>query len=368
MDRRCLNLANPTIKLLKIVGSPFAPEQKQDLPKNKEEALELYNHAIKNKIGLLYLDTLQKRGKIHDLGLEAEYKKELEKHNEQLITMTRASKLLNSLSCDYAIFKSIMPFPAVPNDVDIVYFNSYEELNSIVKKFLSSGYKEVVPKGYPYRKNLKFKLHDSRICGHVDPDANDVYDLDLYYAILVSYIAYLNRVNFRKYITKTRIKGEEVKVLSPEADLVTVIAHSVIVEQLFTLLSYYATLYYLSRISIDDFILITKENHVASPIKAHFSLVAELHRLSNGFIPEKIKEVLTELGSENREKMLLAKNNFKMPHKYSSITIIKALLEKMKEKEFRRSVVKQIMYTLKDPKLAGWVVYHIVRRRRRETY
>ncbi len=49
------------MKLLRTIGSPFTPEQKQALPENRSEAQELYVYATKNKIGLLYLEALKNK-------------------------------------------------------------------------------------------------------------------------------------------------------------------------------------------------------------------------------------------------------------------------------------------------------------------
>ncbi|MCK4736572.1 MAG: hypothetical protein KAT65_29230, partial [Methanophagales archaeon] len=178
----------------------------------------------------------------------------------------------------------------------------------------------------------------------------------------------LDEVNFRKYVTKTKILNNEIKVLSSEADLVAIIVHSIIPEQLLTLFSYYATLYHLTKISIDDFISIIRENNVTSPVKAHFSLVAELHQAAHGFVLEEIGDVLVELGDDVKERKKLIKNDFKMPHRYSLPVIIRTLLEKTKEDKFRRSAVKQTVNMLSNPKLAKRVISEVILRRRRETY
>ena len=47
--------------------------------------------------------------------------------------------------------------------------------------------------------------------------------------------------------------------------------------------------------------------------------------------------------------------------------MIRALLEKAKEKEFRRSVVVQVINML-NLKFAKYVIGDVVKRRRRETY
>ena len=358
---------NPTLKLLKIVGSPFASRQKRYLPESRSEALELHTYATKNKIGLLYLEALKEQGKLEEFELKRRYEEEKKKHDEQLITASRISKLFNSFGVNYAIFKSIMPFPAVPNDVDIIHLGSDKEYKKAVEIMLRSGYTEV--KG-PVDEGSQLMFHDARD-GILEPHPHekDVYDIDLYQKIAASYVLYLDKRKFEKTVTEMDIMGAKIKVLRQEAELVAIIIHSIIPEQLLTGLAYYATLHHLidESFNLNDFIHITKENNVTFSVKAHCSLVAELHRAAYGFVPEKVEEILIKLGDEQKERKILAKNDFQMPHKYSLSAVLRILLEKMRERGFRRSVLKQMVFML-NPRLAKWVIWNVIWRRRRETY
>lgn len=356
---------NSTLKLLRTIGSPFASDK--EMPENRDESLELYDYATKNKIGLLYLETLKEQGKLSEFGLVPEYDRELKKHNEQLITTIRVSKLLNSIDCNYAIFKSIMPFPAVPNDVDMVHFGSDAEFERIAKVMLQSDYTEVCV-GVD---SSQREFHDTRVCEHLDLNKKDVYDIDIYQEIAASYIIYLDKNKIREHITKIDVEGNLIKVLNPEAELVAIIIHSIIPEMLCTLLVYYATLHYLARMNLENInrlIDIAWKNNVTFPVKAHYSLVATLHQAAHGFVPEKVEEVLSKLGNETFERKNLLKNDFKTPHRYGESTIIRTLLEKAKENKFRRSAIKQTLNMLLNPKLAKWVIWNVIWRRRRETY
>lgn len=84
-----LNLDINTIQLLVIIGSPFIPDSYCELPKNKNEAIELYNYALKNKIGLIYLNRLKDKNKLDDFGLELKYEEEQSRYNKQSITLER---------------------------------------------------------------------------------------------------------------------------------------------------------------------------------------------------------------------------------------------------------------------------------------
>lgn len=368
MNRKQMNSANLTIRLLRTVGSPFILDH--ELPENKDDALELYNYATKNKIGLAYLEALEEQGKFEEFGLEVKYQAEQKTHNEQLITASRISELFNSSGVNYAIFKSIMPFPATPNDVDIIHFGSDEEYKKVAEIMLRSNYIEYIEvKGLADAEQRMF--HDARVCRHPNTPKKDIYDIDLYQKIAASHVIYLEKKRFEKYVMEMNIEGNnKIKVLRPEAELVAIIIHSIIPEMLCTLFVYYATLHHLERMNseeINRFVYIAKENKVTFPVRTLCSLVGELHQVAHGFVPDKIEKVLAEVGDEKSERKILLKNNFLMPHRYSWSTILRTFFEKGKEKEFRKSSVKQTIYML-NPKLFRWVVTNVILRRKRETY
>ena len=353
------------IKLLRVIGSPFASEQ--ELLTNKDEALELYDYAIKNKIALLYLEALKNQGKLEEFQLKSVYGEEWKKHNEQLMTASRVSELFNSSGVSYAIFKSIMPFLATPNDVDILHFGSDSEYKKAVEIMLQSSYIEV--KGSADSSQHMF--HDARD-GELNPHPpeKDIYDVDLYQKVAASYLIYLDKVKLAKNVTEINMAGSRLRLLKPGAELVAIITHSIIPEQLFTLFTYYATLHHLSTMNseeVTEFVNLAKENNVTFPIKAHCSLVADLHQAAHGFIPEKVQDILDEVGTDVSEVRHLRNSNFKTPHHYSWSTIIRTLLEKAKEDEFRKSLFIQAFHML-NPRLAKWVVSEIIWRHRRETY
>lgn len=356
---------NITLKLLRIIGSPFCDEKELQLPKNKNEALELYNYASINKIGLLFLEALKDVDKLESFALRSKWEKERKKHDEQKITAVRIADILNSLDAEYVIFKSILPFPATPNDVDILFLDSDDKYWKVVELLPRVGYKRIEEVPSP----SEVMFHDTRVCEHTDIRKKDVYDVDLYREAGASHIIYLDKRKLRKYQTEIELLGKKVKVLKPEAELVAIITHSIIPEQLFTLLAYYATLHYLANknFNVDKFICIARENSVTFPVRVHCSLSAILHKMAHGFIPEEINEILYELGIDKREVKYFMSNNLKMSHRYSIYALIRTIIEKSKENKFRKSLVKQMIF-MSNPKLAKWVIKEMILRRRRETY
>ena len=286
---------NPTLRLLRIIGSPFVSEQKAGI--DKAEALILYNYARKNKIELLYLEALKNGGKLEECQLGGAYEEAVKKHNQQLMTARRVSSVLNSSGISYAIFKSIMPFPATPNDVDMLCFGSKSEYQKAIDIMLRSNYLAVDGKADAQQS----MFHDLRDSYHPNPHPadTDVYDVDLYYKASASYLIYLDKLKLAKHVTEVKMSGDSIKTLKPTADLVAIITHSIIPEQLFTLFAYYATLYHLSGISeleITEFLKLSEENHVIIPVRAHCSLMGELHRAAHEIVPDKLQEILNKLG------------------------------------------------------------------------
>jgi len=352
---------NPTLKLLQIIGSPFASVESVKI-ESRNEALELYKHAKRNKIGLLYLEALKNHDVLEKFRLLSEWQKENARYNEQLTTVARFATVLNSLNVEYAVFKSVMPFKIVPNDVDVLFFGSDEEYYRLIEMLPNFGYEKIVDVPSP----AEVMLHDLRSQPHENPKEKDVFDVDLYREAGASYIVYLDKRKLRKYVTEVDVFGETVKVLRPEADLIALYTHAIIPEFIFTLSLYYISLCYLSKMMKSDLkklLDISKENHVIFPLKYHCSLIAGLHDLVHGFVPDIIVELLDVL---NMDKANL-NSKFVAPFHYSWSVVFKTFAEKSKEHRFLKSVLRQGVSMLR-PKYFMWVGKVILERRRRKTY
>lgn len=352
---------NLTIKLLRTIGSPFA--ERFESPQDPSEALQLYNHALKNKIGLLYLEGLKEQGRLGEL--ESEYGEQCKKRSKILLTLARAAKLLDSAGIEYVIFKSNMPYPAITNDVDILLLGSDAELGRAAQVMLQSGYKQIGDEA-----PLEVMFHDSRDVPHADPREKDIYDVDLYKEVGATHIIYMDKRKLSEYTIQAKLLDEEVKILISEAELATMLIHSVFPEQIYTLMLYYAILYYVTAMSVEEterFIDLIKGNHIAVAARSSIGITAELHEAAHGFIPEEIQEILIKLGAGTSEASRPKKSNFETPHKYGMLTVIAALLEKMRERRARNSIIKQMLHML-NPWYAKYVVSVVIDRRKRETY
>ena len=122
MNKESTILSNQTLKLLRTVGSPFLSTT--EISKEGNESLELYNHAVKNKIPLLYLDTLKQQTNLNEL--KSQYEEEHARYLKFLDGVARVSEVLNVADIEYAIFKTIKPFPTVHGDADIIILGDDE--------------------------------------------------------------------------------------------------------------------------------------------------------------------------------------------------------------------------------------------------
>lgn len=342
-----------TINLLKTIGSPFISETKP--PEDKREALELYRCAVKNRMPLLYLTALEKWEKLDNL--KKTYYDMREKFGKTYDAISRVSNVLRKADITHTIFKTIKPYPETTVDIDILILNSDEEYKRAIKALIEAEYKRLG--SGPHSTTVK----DPRI---------DI-GIDLYQEVAVSQVIYLDKAKIGSYITEKPIPphGEPARTLSPQADLIAIIAHSAIKEHMYTLSEYYSTLHYLAEMDSKEVLSFTnliRENAVTRATKTHISLTAMLHKAAHGETPRNVKRILAHLETDSIETRRLTKNKFQTPHKYQILTIAKALLEKAKQDETTRKSIAQQMTSMMKPRFAEDVIKKIVEHRLRETY
>jgi len=348
---------NLTIKLLNMLGSPFSDES-TFVPQNEKELFDLYKFAIKNKLDMFYLEHFRQHEYNDFFKLKYDFRRNDRKNI--LTTAHRICKFLNELGIEYAVIKSLLPFPYIPNDIDIIIFNDENKFRELLYKIKEGehGFKYELIGEAP----LEVMIHDNRDCKHENPKEKDVYDVDLYKELGASHIIYIDKNKIKEYVTETYICNEKIKILKPEAELAVLLVHSVYPEMIFTLHLYYATLFYLSGMSsreITEFVKIIDNNKINNAVKYSLSVVAYLHNLAHGFIPDKINKIVPEL--------VTFQETLQMPYKYEIPMVISTISEKMKERKAAISMLRQFMYSL-NPKNMIYLSKVIIERRRRDTY
>jgi hypothetical protein len=351
INKRYTSNSNLTFKLLKLIGSPFIIQEYAE-PLRRKEVKNLFYHAIKNRITLLYLETLGRHNKLYDL--ENIYHKNDARCFKIYDAMAQISEFLNDLYIEHAIFKSIKPFPDASVDIDTIIFDS-EQYSFVIKQFIKAGYSLL---GYGPQ-SVTFFDEEAKV------------GIDLYREIAVSWVIYLDKKKLRKNITlKTLPNKKRAYTLEIQADLLSMIAHSVMKEQFFSLAEYYTFLIWLNEMNkknIDTFKRLTISNNLCIPTKSFITIAAAIHNEIFDKIPSKMSLLLRDLGIENVEVNRLGQNSFQTPYKYHSLTVSRSLLNKIREKKFKESFALQI-YKMMNPYFTNTILSGIIDHVIRETY
>lgn len=339
---------NLTLQLLRIISSPFVKET--EIPAADVKLFKLHRYSIKNRFPLPYLEALKKS---HKLGaLESVYGKENTRYLKTLDSIARASRLLSQKDIEHATYKTVRPYKSTTVDIDILIFEDKNNYIKSIRTMQKAGYELIV---YGPRSTTLW-------------DQENNIGVDLYEQVAVSFITYMDKEKISDYITTAKLpNGEYVKILKPEADLAAIIAHSVIKEQMYTLAEYYTFIHYLKQMNIQSFLQIVKQSNITSATRTHAAITALLHQAAHKTIPNKLQQIVNQLGKETFETTLLIKNDFKTPHKYHPITIARSLLEISKGEKSRNSMAMQILHML-NPNFTKKVLEASIRHITRETY
>lgn len=312
---------------------------------------ELYHYATKNRMPLLYLEALKRCKQLFSLA--EEYNRLSAKYIKVINAISKVSRVLERANVDYAFFKTIRPYREVTVDIDILV--------------LGLGYRQAVKAmrhaSYP------FLGAGSLSATFYDIDAN--VNVDIYSEVGVSRLVYLDKVKLGRFIVDRKLpNGEVVSSLSQVADLICIIAHSVVKEQMYVLSEYYTTLYYLfemNNANLSEFLRLTEECHSRSLVSTHLSVTALVHYFVHGFLPNKLAKLIDEFGLNNREILRVKKNCFLIPHKYHPFTFVEALVEKLGEQKARKSLACQVLNML-NLRFASSVFGEIFQHAVRESY
>lgn len=341
-------MSSLTCQLLKVIGSPYA-NTTPDL--DTQHLLKLYNYAVKNRIPLLYLKSLRKYDKLG--ALQKEYNELIDKYANVQEAFYKVSCILDKADVNYTFFKSIRPYQEVTVDIDILIFGpKYKEVIRVLRSanytFLGRG---------PL--STTFRDSDARI------------NLDIYNDVGVSNIIYLDKDKLGQFVGDRNLSNSLIaRSLDPEADLLAVIAHSVIKEHMYVLSEYYTTLHYLEAMThkaLCSFVSLADKCRMRLAVKTHLGITALLHYCAHSIVPECIVELIKILDANHLELSLVAKMGFYMPHKYHPITITKALIDKFGEKKARVSFGLQTLNML-NPKFTSSFVKMALHNIFRETY
>jgi len=327
-------------KLIKLIGTPFIESLKQDI--SDQELLDLYDFAFENRVALLYLTLYRKNDWSHSL--EEKYRKLKDREEKTLDVIARLALKLNEFNKDnYIIFKSIKPYPATPNDTDVIWLGNREAYKKANQYLLANGY--VFHEWAPLQKTY-FDEKGKNSIGK--GKKGGIYYIDFYEEISTDYFAYLNKNILKNYIIRKKINNVEINLLKPEIELAIIMFHNVFPERTFQLEHFFLPLYYFSKNNFDLNLFITfiKTQHFEYAIKSNLTIIGELHQKHFGFLPYHLVELIKEFGINKYEKNKLVFNDYKLPHMFSPKTFWITFLYKLKDPYSRKSLSVQLLKML----------------------
>ncbi|RLF18373.1 MAG: hypothetical protein DRZ82_08335 [Thermoprotei archaeon] len=305
------------LKLLKIIGSPFV-ESTESIRTSFSH--DLYRIALTNKIPLSYLSHVQGK-KARSL-----YRYHARRLEVLMNVLCDVCKTLEEHSLSYIVFKTLRPFREEVADIDALIpdGDDFEDAISILS---SRGY--VIMERGLYCTTL------------MDPRYRFTTEImiDIYKEVSAGPLIYLDKNLLLGCIEYLNVNGYGVRVFKPEAELLTLMAHSLLKEGKITLADYLSTLHYLCQMdnhAIDRFIGLAKRMRTTYGVRYFLTLVAYLHKVAHGFIPDKVIEVLRPLGGPISVSGSLLYRE--LPYCYDDRVLVKVYLEKLGDPLFRRSL------------------------------
>jgi hypothetical protein len=327
-------------RLIRIIGSPFVKKSLQHF--TDDEILGVYDAAFSNRMALLYLSTLRYRGWATQL--EQKYQDLVKRELMTSSVIVKLAHVLNAFDAQqYVVYKSIKPYPATPNDTDILWMGDKESYERMYKHLLDAGYSfhEWAPQ--------QRTVYDPRGAGKIGKGKKGgTYYIDLYEEVSTDYYAYLNKNSLREFIRTESIDGEPVNLLRPEPELAIVMFHSVFPERTFQLEHFYFPLYTLADPSfdLDLFIGFCQANKLSYAVSTHISMVAALHEKHFGIVPDAIRMLCSKLGENKRETERFFLRGERIPYLFSARTFWVTFAEKTKEWYSLRSLIVQLLKML----------------------
>lgn len=318
----------------------------------------LFNLALKNKIPLPYLDVVRKLGKPE---YEQLYTQFIEKEKTQLCQIRDLAELLSGQNISYVVFKTLKPFPYVASDVDLLFFNNNSSTKAL-NLFLKKGYQQL--DSIPPNLTVFNSERSTKV--------------DLYGEVTVSRIAYLDKRKLHKYITETTVFDTKVPVLTPEVELLSVIAHSFYKEQLYTLSDFYTIVANVDKFTVQQeitFVESAREQHVEYACILTLELTSLLYSFFFNKKLQKIEKILSELDYGKfvtqaiRRVLNQILKTFKLPYKYDYVTVFVGFIEKiLKDENAKRCLPFQMRDSFSNPRFSARFIEEIANHILRETY
>jgi hypothetical protein len=283
--------------------------------------IELMDLASLNKIELLYAQ-LMRSEKEDSL---------IKKYDDTIKTLIEISDGFNDNGLNYAVFKTIKPFPYTPSDIDIlITYNDLEQAKTILSH---RGYNSIAKDVF---------------CTTMYKDMN----IDLYLEPSVANLPYLRSRILMQEKRTAKLDQLNVTALSNEAEFIAVSCHSFYKEQMFTLNDF------ITLVLLAEDAELSKVIEIANELKV-LGAVMLVSGVSRAIIDE-----LTILPKITRlfEKLNVPKIPVsRMPYKFSPDIVGKMLFKKIISDRYTRKYIPRAVIANLSPTQVKKFIDHLKR-------
>jgi hypothetical protein len=306
-----------------------------------------YLLACNNRIPLTYLSRVRSDSRLYLLL----YNYHQERFHRIIEVIREVSEIFEQSDIEYAVIKTLRPYPEDTADIDILIFGSEEEYRKSIR-ILSRIFRPVDV----LNRKSEAGLYDYKPF-EVSPYAcfwyKDNIKLDIHKELAVLNLIYVDKDNLRSYIRKAKLANDiETKVLAPVAELLINVAHSVIKENSFSLADYLTALHHLAKLSdpeVHVLMSLIAINKLKTAFRWYMGLVATIHFIAHGFVPEILKNVLKKLnGSFVASDDFITMVRQEPPYRLKKDILIRTYGEKLHHDLFRRNMPVTILNVIRE--------------------
>lgn len=332
---------------MRLIGSPYASSS---LSSTVTVDPRLLSYSFKNRISLLYLEKIKKAEEFKVF--REIYNRQIAGYNDTFEALARVSQTLSKANIKYTTFKALRPYISTTVDIDVLIFGNTLDYEKAFKALKTAGYLMLVrgPESTTFQ-DPKVKI-----------------GVDLYNEVAVSHIIYVDKDKLESSVTtKDLPNGQQVEMLTCEADLLSIIAHSIIKENMYVLSEYYTYIYYLDHLNVNHFIKLAKETLLTNAVSTHTAITSLLSEVAHKRTHPKLQQIQDMIGVDSFALSRVVEKRLVMPHKYHPITSFKSLLELTQGKNARKSIATQMFHML-NPNFSKNFLRKLIDHVMRETY
>lgn len=345
---------NATRNLMRYIGSPLLPGRTFDVPVEDEK---LFDFAFRNNVEMLYFAALEASGKLDRL--HAKRDEILARQQDTLKTVVRLSSVLTAGGIAHAVTKTLRPYPGTPNDIDCLYLGDLKDYEKAGDYLLGQHYRLTGPK------DMQFEFFDELQGTDFYKDkAGGRFYIDFYRELAADHMPYMDSALLRGFVEDAVVEGHAapVKVFLPEAEMVVLALHSVLMHRIVPLEVFYSYAFFMQAMDergLDKVVAMTRTSHAEPAMRAVLTLMETLHRECFGEVPSKLSYLIDRIGRRPAEGRQLIETGMKTPHVINLSTFVVSVFSKIRGKRARQGFFKELAHML-NPVFAVEVFYHML--------